>query len=434
VNRAMSRRAVLKGATGAAALASTSGMLTACGALGQASAKTDGVLRIGYVYPFSGGSSGFGEADGFVMRKVRAVLAKGLTSGGKKYSVEIIDRDSQSEAKHAMRMATELVKQQKVDLMLCTSTPETVNPVADVCEKAGIPCLSTAVPWEAWYFGRGATAAKPFTYTYHFFAGAADISKANASLWQDGKVKNNGRVGVLWPADADGMALRQAMRPLWEKAGLTIVDPGAYQDGTTDYSGLIRKFQKDGIDILTGVPLPADFARFWAESSERNFRPRITTVGKTCELPSQIQALGASGLGISTTFWWTPTYPYPSTLTGRTGQQLVDEYTGRTGRQWTQVMGSSMALFEVAVQVLESVSDPKDRRALAAEIGRTKITTMVGPLDWTKGPVKNVSTHPLVAIQWRQASLSSGFLVEPVIVDNGSFPDVPLGGVLEPLV
>ena len=40
--------------------------------------------------------------------------------------------------------------------MLVVSTPETINPVADACEAAGVPCLSTVMPWEAWYFGRGA--------------------------------------------------------------------------------------------------------------------------------------------------------------------------------------------------------------------------------------------------------------------------------------
>ena len=45
--------------------------------------------------------------------------------------------------------------------MLATSTPEVVNPVADACEAAGVPCLSTVDPWESWYFGRGAKPGQP---------------------------------------------------------------------------------------------------------------------------------------------------------------------------------------------------------------------------------------------------------------------------------
>jgi branched-chain amino acid transport system substrate-binding protein len=434
VNRRLSRRSVLKGTAVSAAFASTGGLLTACNRVQQTSAKPSEVLRIGYVCPVSGDSSSFGETDAYLLRKVRTALAQGLTSGRRKYDVEIVDADSQSDAQTAAKVAADLVHRRHIDLMLCTATPETVNPVSDVCEKAGMPCLSTAVPWEAWYFGRGATIDKPFRYTYHFFFGTGEISTANTSLWHDGKVKTNDVVGVMWPDDADGKAVRQSIGPRLKKSGFTIVDPGAYQDGSRDYSAQIKKFLKEEAEIFNSYPWPADFTSFWRQASMSNYRPRIATIGKTCELPSQLQSLGASGIGITTGFWWTPSFPYPSTLIGQTAKQLADDYTRQTGRQWTQMLGNNMALFEVAVHALKNASDPKDRQALAAQLGSTKTTSMIGPVDWTAGPVKNVSTTPLVTGQWRQASLASGFLFEPVIVDTGPFTDIPVEGALQPLV
>ena len=69
--------------------------------------------------------------------------------------------------------------------MLTTSTPETVNPVADACEAAKVPCISTTMPWEAWYFGRGAKPgqASPFNYLFHFCFGVAEFYKAYTHLW-----------------------------------------------------------------------------------------------------------------------------------------------------------------------------------------------------------------------------------------------------------
>ena len=69
--------------------------------------------------------------------------------------------------------------------MLTTSTPEVVNPVSDACEAAGTPCISTVVPWEAWYFGRG---AKPqnkaaYKYTYHFSFGVENFAATYISQW-----------------------------------------------------------------------------------------------------------------------------------------------------------------------------------------------------------------------------------------------------------
>ncbi|WP_128379427.1 ABC transporter substrate-binding protein [Streptomyces cavernae] len=429
----LSRRSVLRGTAGAAGLLSTGGLLTACGGIKESSAQSDAVLRIGYVSPTTGPAAGFGEPNAYLMKKMRAAFKGGLKIGGKKYSVEIIDRDSQSNPQNAAQVATDLINGEKIDLMLVTSTPETVNPVADACEAAKIPCLSTAVPWEAWYFGRGATPEKPFTYTYHFFIGVAEIHAAYTSLWTEGGVKTNKRVGVMWPNDPDGKAIRDGLGPQLKKSGFTIVDPGAYEDGTNDYSAQIAAFKKADAEIFNTFPLPPDFATFWKQARQQGYRPRIASIAKTGLLPSQVEALGPLGYGLSAGFWWTPKFPFTSTLTRQYGFELAEEYEKSTGRQWTQILGSNMALFEVAVHALKETSDPKDRGELAAALGKAKLTTVVGPLDWTSGPVKNVSTEPLVMAQWRKAAKGSSFPLEPVIVDKNSFRDIPLGGSLEPL-
>jgi len=91
-----------------------------------------------------------------VLGVVRKALAGGISGAdGKHYSVEIIQKDSQSSPQVAASAANALINGSQVDLMLTTSTPEVVNPVSDACEASGTPCISTVVPWEAWYFGRG---------------------------------------------------------------------------------------------------------------------------------------------------------------------------------------------------------------------------------------------------------------------------------------
>ena len=70
--------------------------------------------------------------------------------------------DTQSDPSRAGQLAKTLINSDKIDMMLCVSTPETINPVADACEAAGVPCLSTVMPWEAWYFGRGAKPGAAF--------------------------------------------------------------------------------------------------------------------------------------------------------------------------------------------------------------------------------------------------------------------------------
>ena len=54
--------------------------------------------------------------------------------GGKKYDVQIVLKDSQSNPNRAGEVANDLILKDKVALVLTAGTPETANPVSDACE------------------------------------------------------------------------------------------------------------------------------------------------------------------------------------------------------------------------------------------------------------------------------------------------------------
>src|SRR5438034_94774 len=274
-------------------------------------------IKIGFISPRTGPLAGFGEPDPYVLGLARSTFGSGLTIGGKKYGVTILDRDTQSDPARSGQLAKSLITGIKIDLMLTTSTPETVNPVADACEAAGVPCISTTMPWEAWYFGRGAKPGQPspFKYTFHFCFGVEEFHKAYTHMWP--QVPTNKKVGVMWPNDADGNAIRASLGPLLKKAGYTIVDPGAYQDGTNDYSAQIGKFKSEGVQIFNTFPIPPDFATFWRQAAQQGLTKqiKIAQIAKTGLFPSQVTALGSLGNNLASACYWHPTWPYKSSLT-----------------------------------------------------------------------------------------------------------------------
>src|SRR3569623_3813695 len=140
---------------------------------GTNSAQAADTLKVGCICPRTGPLGGFGEGDGYVLDLARTAGANGLKVGDKTYAVTIVDQDTQSDPARAGQLAKDLINNQGIDMMRTTSTPETVNPVADACEAAGVPCLSTILPWEAFYFGRGAKpgAPSPFLWLFCFCFG-----------------------------------------------------------------------------------------------------------------------------------------------------------------------------------------------------------------------------------------------------------------------
>jgi branched-chain amino acid transport system substrate-binding protein len=422
-----SRRQFLYGVGG---LAIASPLLAACAeGLGGSTASTD-KLTIGFVSPRTGATAGFGEPDAYVLDLARKAFAGGLEIGGKKYQVEIIDKDSQSNPQRSAQVANDLINGSKVDLMLTTSTPETVNPVSDACEANGVPCISTVVPWEAWYFGRGAKPGEPspFKFTYHFCFGVEQFATTYSSMWT--QVETNKKVGVMWPNDADGNAIRAALGPLLEKAGFTIVDPGAYTNGTNDYSAQIALFKKEKCEIFNTFPIPPDFATFWQQAAQQGYQPKIAQIAKTGLFPSQVEALGDIGIGLAGGAYWAPTWTYSSSLTGTTSQQLGDGYTASTGKQWNQQLGPSLALFDAAAAALKASGNPTDKAAVAKAIGSLEVDTPVGHLAWGKGPVANVVATPVVGGQWIK-STSGKFPLDFVICDNAADRNVPVATELK---
>jgi branched-chain amino acid transport system substrate-binding protein len=187
----------------------------------------------------------------------------------------------------------ELISNDKVDLVLVASTPETTNPVADQCEANGIPCLSSVAPWQPWFFARQADPAKPvpFDWTYHFFWGLEDIIAVFLDMWS--QVDTNKKVGAIWPNDGDGNAWgdpKLGFPPAFAQAGYSLTDPGRYANLSGDFSAQIGQFKKAGVEIVTGVPIPLDFTTFWQQVAEQGLKPKVASVGKALLFPASVEA------------------------------------------------------------------------------------------------------------------------------------------------
>ncbi len=384
-------------------------------------------LKVGHVSPKSGPLAGFAEADDYILQAITGKFGAGIENNGKSWAVEIVSRDSQSNPNRAAEVASELILSEEVDILVAASTPDTVNPVSDQAEINGVPCITTDCPWQPYFFGRGGKPDTGFENTYHFFWGLEDVIAAFLDLW--GKAGVARTVGGLFPNDADGNAWGDAElglpKPL-AAAGYSLVDPGRYQPMNNDFSAQIAAFKAAGCEIVTGNMIPPDFGTFWSQAAQQGFTPKVVTIGKALLFPSVIEGLGDRGPGLSSEVWWSPHHPFSSSLTGASSKDLAEGYTAATGRPWTQPIGFKHALFEVVANVVSRAEDLEDPAAIVAAIAATDMQTIVGPVNWSKGPVKNVTKTPLVAGQWQKDAAG----LDLKIVANASAPEIGLTGEL----
>jgi branched-chain amino acid transport system substrate-binding protein len=422
----LTRRGFL-GATGLAVgggLASLAGCSSALKSSTSPSSTSGGTIKIGFISPETGQLSVFTQSNGYVLSQLRSSLAKGLTIGGKKYSVDIISGDSQSSSARAAAVASQMVQQDSVDILLATATPETVIPVSAQAEASGVPCVLTICPWEQWYYKSNGS-ANTFKYSYMYFLGTQEETNLFASVWKT--VSTNHVVGGLWPDDVDGAGFQKYVTAKATSLGWKVVPSGAYTDGLSDFTPIISKFKAADVQILHAVPIPPDFITFWRQAHQNGFTPKIASISKALLFPTAADALGPLVQNVMSPLWWTPQFPYKSSLDGTSASAFAANYKTATGNEWTQPMGFNYAIFEIAVAALKASGDPKNGNAVAHALSTLKGQAITGAYDFASGPVPHVSQVPELLAQWRLVSGTP----QLVVINNSLLPAVPVAGSLE---
>ena len=434
----INRRNLLRAVGAGAAAMGTGGLLQACssGVKGANTGSTSSIT-IGWIHPLTGSLAGFGAPDNWVISKIKqtAPYKNGFKIGSKTYPVTIKSYDTQSSPTRAGDLARSAILSDHVDLLLASSTPETVNAVASQAESLGTPLICANIPWEAWYINLGGNPAKPTLkpkYVVMYFLGAEHLAKCFIPMWDriHARLHTNKIVAAAFPNDSDGNAFRAVFPPIVTAAGYKMVLSSPYPDGTTDYSSMISQFKASGADFFTNVPLPPDFATMWKQSAQQGFKPKLATVAKVLLFPPDAYALGPLAYNVATDAWWAPSLPWKSSFTGETCQQLANEFESATNGQWNSNI-SNYSLFEAAHAALTMASDPHDKAEVAAAIHQVNLPEAVaGPLNFTSSsPAPGVAITPPVGIQWQKGAK---FPVEAQVVDNTLQPLAKITADLNP--
>ncbi|MCW5721076.1 MAG: ABC transporter substrate-binding protein [Devosia sp.] len=415
--RSISRRALMQGAAASAILA---GFVRPAYAAGRP-------VRIGVVAPLTGPLALFTEHLDFVIGQVQAQYGGEITINGTVHPLEIIIKDSQSNPNRASEVASELILAHEVDIMTSFGTPETSNPVSDQCDLNGIPSVSTDTPLESWFFGRGGDPSTGFEWSFNFFLNVPDLVNTYLGIWN--RVPGNQRkIGLLLANDNDGNAFAGLMPAPLQAEGYSIVDPGRFDLPASNYNAQISAFKKERVDgVIMSLPSP-EIAAFWNESAQQGFQPLFMTPGKGGEFPPGIYPFEDRALNLSVEVWWDRTFPYSSSLNGGSSADLADAYEKFSGQQASMALGYTHALFEVALGALKNAANIEDRGTVRDALRDTSHQTVVGPIEFTKGPLPNCWNTPLVGGQWRKGAK---WPLELVIVDNTVSPEIPVGGDVE---
>lgn len=395
-------------------------------------------IILGLVSPTTGPLAFFAKADEWWVDFAMAAVPDGIVAGdGMQHKLVIKQADSQSDSNRAAQVAGDLINNEKLDLMMASGTPDTANPVADQCESFGVPSIANFVPWQPFYFGRGATPDKPFKWTYAQALGLEQIVANFIAMWE--QVTTNKKVGFLFANDADGAAwtdMTTGLPPAVEAAGYTYFLSDLYPVPSEDFTKYISDFKREGCEICCGTIITPDFTNFWKQAVQQGYNPKVLTIGKALLFPQTLEAIGPIAYNSTVEGVWNPAWPFKDSITGMTCQELAEDYMAKTGEQWTAPI-AQYAKFEWAVDVFKRVKNIDDKEDIIDKVATTKMDTCLGPLDFTapvqmmtRHPVPNIVTPPTGGAQWVKGTK---FDFEPVMVSNALSPDLPTTATVQPM-
>ena len=375
-------------------------------------------ILIGRPLPITGPVSAFTTATPWLDNKAIADMNKDggifVKEAGKKLPVRVKIVDTESDPTKAGDIASKLVLNDDVDIMYPSATPATVSPVAAVCERFKIPCVSTMMPVEMFLLGG------PFHWTFDASFSVRDYMASFLQMWND--VKTNKIVGLLAQNDPDGVAWADGARNALGGAGYKVIDIGRFPAGTMDYGTIIGGWKKENVEIMFANMSPPDFTRVWRQCFRENFIPKVCTVGRALMFPTAVEAIGGDlGLGTSTEAVWHPSYPFKSSLTGETAKELSNTYEAASGKQWTAPLGGCYGGYEIVADVLKR-AQTLDKETLRKAFVATNLNTIQGPIKFNE---KNISIVPSGGLQWIKGKK---FPYDCLLVANGNYKMLPTDG------
>ena len=394
--------------------------LAACA---PAADKGSDVVKIGYVNPTTGALAGNGEGCDWVVKQITEYVKEHpITVDGKEKTIEVIVYDSESDQNKCTELTQKLIEEDEVDLMIAIQTPNTVIPVAQVAERYEMPCIATQSPVDPL-----ANSLEEFNWTYDFFYTLDEVYESQRALWtKAGYAPGSGaKIGLLFANDTDGTSWHDIFVRRLAEDGYTVVDPGQYPSGTTDFTNVAATFKNEEIDVIAGTNIPPDFMNAYNAIVVAGVEVGCVTMGKCCLLQSDVEALGDLADGIMTQVWWAPTNPFVSDLTGVNCQQLDEMYREDNGKTMPQPAAFGYAGLELAVQALKAAGTT-EKEALLDAIGSLSCETIVGSVDYSK-QLKGLkySSSVLSGGQWQRDE--NGELVLRII-DNSLYPEIPITG------
>jgi branched-chain amino acid transport system substrate-binding protein len=302
----------------------------------------------------------------------------GLTVGGKKMKIEVIEYDDRSNSEEMVKAVERLATQDKVDFILPPWSTGMNLAAAPVFNKYGYPHLAVTAN-----SNRAPEMVKRWP-NLTFWLGLPSelvdgLVDTLSTLRKDGKIGDT--VAMAAVGDQFGIEQSTAAREGLTKAGFKLVYDKSYPFGSQDLQPIVKDAQAGNPDTFVAFSYPPDTIGLTDQAKIAGFSPKVFFVGVGTAFPLFKGKFGASAEGVMGIGGSNADLPGIKWYI-----QHHKEVMGREPDRWASPI--TYASLQVLQQAIEKVG--LDKAAVIKEINTGSFDTIIGKVQLKDNLYKGV--------------------------------------------
>ena len=347
------------------------------------------VLRLGAAVSFSGKYAKEGQLlkKGYDLWKEAVNSKGGIKVGNKRYKVEIIYYDDQSDPKTTAKLIEKLITQDKVKFILGPYGSAQVFAGAGVVEK-----------YKALMVQGGGASSKIYKQGYKHVFGVFNTAPDYGRNLIDLAVSLSPKpktIAIIYEKDIFSEDAAKGSLKRAKEKGLKVVLYEGYPKGTQDLSSLMLKIRIKRPDVVIGAGHFKDSVLVIKQLKQFKINPKFVGLTVGPPVPSFVKALGKDAEFVFGPVQWSKAFKYKDPLFGST-EGYVKAYREkyREDPEYHSAGGTAAALaLQLAVEKAGSLDIKEVRKALL----EMKEETFYGVIGFDESG--RINTKPMAVIQ-----------------------------------
>jgi branched-chain amino acid transport system substrate-binding protein len=372
---------------------SASFLLAAAG-LGATSsvASAQDVIRFGAPLPITGplAPEAVKQQQGYDLWAEQANKAGGINVGGKKYKVEIVYSDYQSNTPRSVQTTEQMITQDKVNFMFGPFGSGAAKAASTIAEKYKVPMLAAT-----------ASSSQVYDQNYKYLFGTFtpnDTLTTPLTKLVKAKATDVKKVAILARNDLFPLAIAQEMEKSAKENGLEVVYFEKYAINTLDHSATLSQIKSLAPQWVFITGYTNDLLLIRKQMVDQQMKAGVVTMIAGPAYQEFIDSAGATAENISSASWWHPAEKYDGKDIFGSTANFVKLFKDKYKLEPDYAHASAAvcgALFQMAIEKAGSL----DRDKVRDELAKMDVVTFWGPVKFGANGQINSLEPPVFQIQ-----------------------------------